>query len=308
VDILIEILELFPSLIAVLFSIIGLISLFTLARKLGGDMGKILLLINTGVFFGVGIHALFEFLTVSQIYKGELIFSIMSLLLSIGSIFFLIAGLSLTRYGKKIESQNEELSDFANILAHDLRNYLSQIKISCHLINELKDFSMLTQIENSVEKIDIFLSKSLKLAEAGKIIEKSDLIDLNKVLMQVLFTDLTKRLEVEYDDLPMIACDQVKTYQVFKNIIENAIIHGKPTKIRIKYLDLENCHQINFYNNGSPVPNDKLTEINKNTIKNNGKNGFGLKIIRKILDAHNWQFHLSTGKETCFTLNIPKNQ
>ncbi len=81
-----------PNIIAMLFSIVAMIQLISAAFKIGGAIGKIFKLIVVGIFFAVFIHAGVELLEGYGLVKEEYFLFIMGTLISIGSVFFVVAG------------------------------------------------------------------------------------------------------------------------------------------------------------------------------------------------------------------------
>ena len=73
----------------------------------------------------------------------------------------------------KLEREKSELSSFAHEMAHDLRNFFTAIEgYSVLLKDESCDSHYVDSIIKLVQDSQMFLKQSLKLAEAGKIIDK----------------------------------------------------------------------------------------------------------------------------------------
>ena len=144
---MVNLLELLPSLIAVIFSSVSFYFLLLLARKLGWD--KRIIIVDIGIFFGVVIHSLFEFLTTIQLVNADIIFTIMSTLLMIGSIFFLISGLLVVFDKADPLKPIIEYSD--NISQGDLTVKLAQ--------KNQANKSNIANLENSFIKIHEYLEK-----------------------------------------------------------------------------------------------------------------------------------------------------
>jgi methyl-accepting chemotaxis protein len=87
----VDLFEIIPSFSAFILSSISFYFLLVFAKKL--DWDRRIIIIDIGIFFAVVIHSLFEFLTIIEVITSEIIFTIMSSLLMIGSLFFLLAGI-----------------------------------------------------------------------------------------------------------------------------------------------------------------------------------------------------------------------
>lgn len=82
----------FPNIVAMICSLIAMIQLFIAAFKIGGIMGRIFKLLVIGIFFSVFIHAGVELAERFIYIEGEHFMLIMGTLISLGSVFFVIAG------------------------------------------------------------------------------------------------------------------------------------------------------------------------------------------------------------------------
>jgi len=88
-----DMIQILPNIIAMILSFIATIMLGTLAYKMrGGQLGRIMTLLVIGISLSVTIHAAFELADLFELLAPNTIFTIMGILLSLGSIFFIVAG------------------------------------------------------------------------------------------------------------------------------------------------------------------------------------------------------------------------
>ncbi len=108
--------------------------------------------------------------------------------------------------------------------------------------------------------------------------------------------------------LPIVLGNREKLYQVFKNLFENAVVHGKPKNVQVGIDISESEIRIHFRNDGEQIPLEVRHLIFQKdfTTKLSGK-GIGLTIIQKIIHAHGWKIGLEPGSETIFCITIPIN-
>ena len=108
-------------------------------------------------------------------------------------------------------------------------------------------------------------------------------------------------------DLPEVMGDVEKLFQVFKNLFENAITHGKPKKIELKLIKDYDFTHILVINDGIPIPltiQEKIFDYGFSTIADSM--GLGLSIVRKIIEAHGWYISVQSSQEnTFFQISIP---
>ena len=111
-----------------------------------------------------------------------------------------------------------------------------------------------------MEYLKRMMKRSLKLAEAGRIIEKTDDVNLNHLIKEVAQATVPEKITFMADNLPTsFSCDREKVRQIFKNLLENAVIHGKPTKIEVKHNASDNGASLLIVNDGNPLPAGRRT-------------------------------------------------
>ncbi|MFX1283931.1 MAG: response regulator [Promethearchaeota archaeon] len=211
----------------------------------------------------------------------------------------------LKKVEKKLRRQKEELSEFAHFIAHDLSNCLTTIEGYTQLLDIEYDETHI--ISKQIDYMKSLLTRSLTLADAGLAVKKDQDIDLNLLIERVAESNIPKNIIFNHDKLPTILCDQERLAQVFKNLFENAIIHGKPHKIMIKLEEAEKFLKILIINDGFPIPAEiqkRIFDYGFTTQKESM--GLGLSIVRKIIEAHGWYITVQSDKEsTFFEIFIP---
>lgn len=85
------------GIIAMLISLLAMILLVIASAKIGGIVGKIFKFLVAGIFFSVTIHSILELLSQFNILPMGPIMSAMSISITIGAIFFIIAGILAIR-------------------------------------------------------------------------------------------------------------------------------------------------------------------------------------------------------------------
>ncbi len=82
-----------PNILALIGSSISMIVLTMLIPKIGGSIGLMLRLLITGIFFSVFVHSGAELAQTYNLLSEHALMQIMGALLSIGSLFFILAGI-----------------------------------------------------------------------------------------------------------------------------------------------------------------------------------------------------------------------
>lgn len=206
---------------------------------------------------------------------------------------------------EKLIQQKEELSEFAHFIAHDINNCLTTIEGYTQLLDLEYDETHI--ISRQIEYMKNLLTRSLTLADAGLAVQKDDNVDLNDLIERVAGVTIPKNIIFSHDNLPTILCDQERLAQVFKNIFENAVVHGKPRKITTKLIKNEEYLKILLINDGFPIPTkiqERIFDYGFTTLKESM--GLGLSIVRKIIEAHGWFITVESDNEsTSFHILIP---
>jgi signal transduction histidine kinase len=209
---------------------------------------------------------------------------------------------------EEIMQQKEELSDFAHYMAHDIRNSLSAIEGFIDLIEVKYDSTYVDTINKQLLYMRELLERSIELAEAGRVIEKSDDVDLNKLFEECAAMIIPEGIVFSHDDLPKTKADMKKLSQIIKNLFENAVQHGKPNKIEVLYKETENDSIIYIQNDGKKADPKVVYEAFEAKFSTKElKELHGLTIVKKLIEAHDWYICLEKDKDiTSFRIIIPK--
>lgn len=209
---------------------------------------------------------------------------------------------------KTLRQQRSELSKFAHMMAHDLRNNLTSIMGYAELISKESDKEYSYIILEKTKQIQNLLKTSLKLADSGRIIDKREIVDLTDLTMEIIDIVVPNLIKVKINGLPKIFADKPRLFQVWKNLLENAVIHGNPNEIRI-YSKLKNSTlSIFIENDGKPISKGFIREFqDPNFSIDFNKKGLGLKIVKRIIKAHDWKITIKDEPCTTFIIKIPNN-
>jgi len=210
---------------------------------------------------------------------------------------------------KKVEEeskrQKEELNDFADFISHDVNNRLTTLIGYIKLMEKKKDFSYLSQVESQARYMQQQLCSSLKLAKAGRVIENKESVDTNSLIDKIAEIAIPKYIVFQRDDLPRLFCDPDKISQVFTNLLENAVIHGKPRNIQVRSREERNKIVLSVLNDGIPMDSGERERIFQRGSLSKERVGMGMIIVKKIIQAHGWDIRLLPDKDlTIFEIII----
>ncbi len=216
-------------------------------------------------------------------------------------------------YSKKLEISNQELQDFASVAAHDLQEPLRKIqtfsdraKIKSKDIIPSEAYDYLERVQASAKRMQVLINDLLTYSRVTTKANPFSEVSLNKIVSKVK-SDLELRIEQSggsliMDDLPNIDADPTQMYQLFQNLISNALKFHKPdTKpvVTISANIIENsvinkhgktC-EISVADNGIGFDQKYVDRIFTIFQRLHGRHeyegtGIGLAVCRKIIDRH----------------------
>lgn len=242
----------------------------------------------------------------------------------------------LNLYAKKLELSNQELSDFASVAAHDLQEPLRKIqsfsdRLRVRAKQELQPESMdfLDRIQNSAHRMQVLINDLLTYSRVTTKAQPFLPVNLNQIVTQVV-SDLEVRLEktkgrVEWDALPTLDADPTQMYQLFQNLINNALKFSKPdvppvvklTALRkdSTSLMMGSACEISVSDNGIGFDEKYLDRIFTIFQRLHGRHeyegtGIGLAVCRKIVDRHGGLISARSkeGEGSQFLITLPMKQ
>lgn len=226
---------------------------------------------------------------------------------------------------KDLSIKNQELNHFAFIASHDLQEPLRTVKNFIGLYQEeysadIKDDgkTYFDFIDKAVDRMSNLITGLLHYSRIGA--SKSfENIDINLVVKEV--TDNLANLIVEsktkivVGPMPVMKAYKIETFQLFQNLIQNAIKFCKDLpEITIGYTEEKGHHRFFVKDNGIGMEEKDLKRIfnmfsRLNPEKEFGGQGIGLAFCKKITELH--QGHIwaesTYGQGTTFYFTYSKN-
>ncbi|MHA2232046.1 MAG: PAS domain S-box protein [Candidatus Hodarchaeales archaeon] len=208
-----------------------------------------------------------------------------------------------------LAQQKTELSEFAHAMAHDLRNGLLNVEGYADLLRREANLAYAEKIGQLAQRMNTLLARSVSLADAGLVIDKTAKVNLTDLLQEVAETTIPENLTFAQDRLPTVVGDREKLSQVFQNLFENAVIHGQPRKIEVRRHASVEGTTLLVTNDGAPISREDRSQIFQRgfTTKEEG-GGLGLAIVEKLVKAHGWEISLDESPETTFRIFIPTSR
>ncbi len=196
---------------------------------------------------------------------------------------------------KQIERQNERLEAFTSVVSHDLRNPLNVASGNLTLARENEGEIHLEKADQALHRMETLIDDLLLLAHSGTKITDPEPVDLESVATDAWETVDTHQATLTLQAERTIAADRSRLHQLIENLLRNAVEHGGET-VTITIGDQEEGFHLSDDGPGIPVA-DRAKIFDTGYSTRDGGTGFGLNIVREIVDAHGWDIRVTESAE-----------
>lgn len=231
---------------------------------------------------------------------------------------------------QELQRSNDDLLQFAHVTSHDLKEPVRKIKIwtnrlQTELHTELSENGKfyLSRLQHATDRIQLMIDSILTFSSASSSNQVIDKVDLNDVLEQVE-TDLEiviqdKKAVIRKEPLPVIEGAGILLYQLFYNLINNALKFTRPEVAPFITISTTTIQQgeenkviLTIADNGIGFNNKYKAKIFSAFTRLNSKDvfegtGLGLALCQKIAERHGGEITSwgEEGKGASFTVTLP---
>ncbi len=232
------------------------------------------------------------------------------------------------RYEENLQVYAKELEDFSSIVSHDLQEPLRKIVLfgdrlrSRIPVSDEKSINFLERIQNSALRMRSLIDDLLQFTRMEFKDKSYEVTDLKKVVENVL-DDLEARIKetggkINLKSLPVIEADPLQMYQLFLNIIGNALkFHrkGVPPVVNLDTIcEADGKCAIMIEDNGIGIDEEYVDKIFKPFERLHGRTsyegtGIGLTICHKIVVRHGGEIMVKRQSNgVTFHIILPEKQ
>jgi signal transduction histidine kinase len=224
---------------------------------------------------------------------------------------------------QELSERNSDLEAYAHVVSHDLKGPLSAVISASDTIDELmkncddeKVANQVTEVasiilRSSLSAIDL-INDLLGLAKAGQAPKKISNVEV-KAQVQKVLEERSSLIEargikvITDDDLGTVWADPTHIYQLFTNLIGNAIEYddNPNPEIRITHRKEDGAHHYRVRDNGPGIPAGEAEEIFLPLYRGrNGGTGLGLAIVKRIVEIYHGDVGVTSNGGACFDLTL----
>ncbi|WP_348642971.1 ATP-binding protein [Natronomonas gomsonensis] len=200
------------------------------------------------------------------------------------------------QYRQQLERQNERLERFASIVSHDLRNPLSVAKGRVELaLEEGTQQEHLEPASAALDRMGELIDELLTLARTGQQIDDTETVQVRDIALNswkmVDVPEASLMVDDEFD--VSVEADPERFQQLFENLFRNAIEHGG-ADVTVMVGGLDETGGFYIEDNGAGIPAEVREEVFEPGFSTTEQGtGFGLPIVREIVEAHGWTIHVA---------------
>jgi len=220
---------------------------------------------------------------------------------------------------ENLKTQNQELSDYAHMISHDLKSPLRTIETLTYWMKEENRESLnknakdqLDMISDNISKLDNLINGILNYSSIGK--EKTE---VHRVVLGSLINDIMKMIKIPdhfnivISDMPIINGNKHLLQQLFQNLIINAVKYNDKDEpmIKIDSKVKSDHYEFSVQDNGIGIKETYFERI-FNTFEKledaTNSTGLGLSIVKKIVQVYDGDIWLTSelGEGTTFYFTL----
>ncbi|MCF7920922.1 MAG: tetratricopeptide repeat-containing sensor histidine kinase [Candidatus Cloacimonetes bacterium] len=191
----------------------------------------------------------------------------------------------IQRKNKELEAYKDDLLLINKILTHDIANDLSVIQSAIELYLDTPEEIFLNEIEKRANQSISTIRSQRTLLSTLDSVHKLKTYSLDDI-----FNNLASdhpQIQIKVNGTGVILADEA-IYSVFENLVNNSLIHGKASTIKIDILPKKDYYEIRFADNGTGIPVIIKSRVFQEGFSygKTGNTGIGLHIVKKTIERY----------------------
>ncbi len=227
------------------------------------------------------------------------------------------------RMEEEIKRINRELEVYADMVSHDLRGPISVIQSASSILEELMmdctdsataavAAKVLETIRESSDRAEGLIDNLLKLSKHGGIPGVVFAVNVREVVEKVIgekgewLEERGAKVNID-EDLGVIRADPIHIYQIFTNLLTNAVVHNDSSRpeVIITHEEKAGAHLYRVKDNGPGVPEDEAEKIFIPFYRGDETgSGMGLAIVKKLVSLYRGEIRVYNDEGACFEFTL----
>jgi light-regulated signal transduction histidine kinase (bacteriophytochrome) len=225
----------------------------------------------------------------------------------------------------ELNRSNNALDKFAHVVSHDIKTPLNSIEGLSNLLSlELEgkvgayEMEVVHKLKEQVKKTKEMIRGILEYAELKANKEDTEHVDLNKVVESVReAVDMPNHIRFQIEDrLPILQIEKVLIYQIFQNLISNAVKYNDKLEgvIKVNCEKKPEAYLFSVSDNGMGIDDQYQSKIfdvfnTAETKKGYDSTGIGLAIVKNIIADKGGSIWVESKKNkgSVFYFTLPSN-
>lgn len=208
-----------------------------------------------------------------------------------------------------LQRQNERLTEFADLLAHDLRTPLAVTSGHLELASEEISSEHIDAARDGLRRLETIIEDMRTATRDGALAADEQAVDIADVVTTAWTHVETDSAVLEPPPSILIEADPKRLLRLFENVFANAVTHGPErneraadeedggdaTQITVRIVPTPDGFAVEDDGRGID-PDERERVFEPGASRAADGTGFGLYIVRTIAEAHGWTVRVTTGE------------
>ena len=223
-----------------------------------------------------------------------------------------------------LSKQNNQLSNFAHIVSHNLRSHSGNLEMLCYLYDKEEKQEEREQLVDNIKKISQGLNTTIghlsEIVMATQDINRNvkklsfqEVLGQTEQILERQITNTHARVESDFTACPLVEYPPAYLDSIFLNMVSNAIKYrrpGQPPIVKVKSCKKQGRACLTFEDNGRGMDlqqhGEKLFGLYKTFHGNEDAHGVGLFLTKSQVEAMGGEINVESevGKGTTFTITF----
>jgi PAS domain S-box-containing protein len=185
-----------------------------------------------------------------------------------------------------LETQNQQLDEFASVVSHDLRNPLNVARGHLEIARETGREESFDRVAAAHDRMGTLIDDLLTLAREGQAVGGTEEVPVADVAERAWANVATAEATLEVGDSGTVEADEARLVTLFENLFRNSVDHaGSDVTVTVTARDGE----FTVSDDGPGIPEDERDQVFEYGYSTDEDGlGLGLAIVKSIADAHGW--------------------